>query len=188
MWGEIDTRFSCIATCYLSMLQRLGKIDEMKAMNCIMSWKTLSDGSWISSKLRFLLNFLMGKEKVHMNIMVLFPSRVMVIGIALLLFSSSHNNWWILDSTTLKTIINLHENHDELLELTTSPQLTHRIFPGKLICLDSFLHLTKWTGTITKLTKRRIDDYVLHLDSNSNGHLQDPSKYRSTWSFECTQS
>ena len=44
MWGEVHTWFSYIAIVCLSTLQRLGKINEEKAMNCIMSWKNLNGG------------------------------------------------------------------------------------------------------------------------------------------------
>ncbi|KAJ0020153.1 hypothetical protein Pint_31057 [Pistacia integerrima] len=44
MWGEVDTRFSYIAICCLSILQRLDKINVDKAVNYIVSCKNLDGG------------------------------------------------------------------------------------------------------------------------------------------------
>nr|XP_027122959.1 geranylgeranyl transferase type-2 subunit beta 1-like isoform X2 [Coffea arabica]XP_027122960.1 geranylgeranyl transferase type-2 subunit beta 1-like isoform X2 [Coffea arabica] len=44
MWGEIDTRFSCVAILSLALLKRLDKINVEKAVNYIVSCKNLDGG------------------------------------------------------------------------------------------------------------------------------------------------
>ncbi|KAJ8440886.1 hypothetical protein Cgig2_022742 [Carnegiea gigantea] len=44
MWGEVDTRFSYIAICCLSLLHQLDKIDVEKAVNYIVRCKNLDGG------------------------------------------------------------------------------------------------------------------------------------------------
>ncbi|KAH7572053.1 hypothetical protein JRO89_XS04G0194300 [Xanthoceras sorbifolium] len=44
MWGEVDTRFSYIAVCCLSILHWLDKINVDKAVNYIVSCKNLDGG------------------------------------------------------------------------------------------------------------------------------------------------
>ncbi|XWS68532.1 hypothetical protein CRYUN_Cryun04dG0098500 [Craigia yunnanensis] len=44
MWGEVDTRFSYIAVCYLSILHCLDKINVEKAVSYILSCKNLDGG------------------------------------------------------------------------------------------------------------------------------------------------
>jgi geranylgeranyl transferase type-2 subunit beta len=44
IWGEVDTRFSYIAICTLSLLHRLEKINVQKAVDYIVSCKNLDGG------------------------------------------------------------------------------------------------------------------------------------------------